>query len=224
MYRHRHRGRGLAGLALGLVILGLGHMRLVRVAHTHEAPPARRQASATAEMASDRVAARAEANRLAAEEAAAAAAKEAEANRLAAETVEARRIAAEIERLTALRPGAKKRSRVRGGLRLLQTSHQGRRSGANAARSVAGATARSRRAHSSFAHRGTAPFVRNSLIHVSNPSRIEEDGGRLGPRAAARSSPRLPRASTTMALAPEDPRGDTRSPASAWRGLSGRLA
>jgi hypothetical protein len=70
----------LAGLALGLVILGLGHMRLVRVAHTHEAPPARRQASATAEMASDRVAARAEANRLAAEEAAAAAAKEAEAN------------------------------------------------------------------------------------------------------------------------------------------------
>ncbi len=64
----------MAGLALGLVILGLGHMRLVRVAHTHEAPPARRQASATAEMASDRVAARAEANRLAAEEAAAAAA------------------------------------------------------------------------------------------------------------------------------------------------------
>ena len=119
MYRHRHRGRGLASLALGLVILGLGHMRLVRVAHTHEAPPARRQASATSEMASDRVAARAEANRLAAEEAAAAAAKD-----------------------------------------------------------------------------GTAPFVRNSLIHVSNPSRIEEDGGRQGPRAAARSSPRLPRAST----------------------------
>ena len=125
MYRHRHRGRGLAGLALGLVILGLGHMRLVRVAHTHEAPPARRQASATAEMASDRVAARAEANRLAAEEAAAAAAKD-----------------------------------------------------------------------------GTAPFVRNSLIHVSNPSRIEEDGGRLGPRAAARSSPRLPRASTSPGGSP----------------------
>ena len=129
MYRHRHRGRGLAGLALGLVILGLGHMRLVRVAHTHEAPPARRQASATAEMASDRVAARAEANRLAAEEAAAAAAKD-----------------------------------------------------------------------------GTAPFVRNSLIHVSNPSRIEEDGGRQGPRAAARSSPRLPhflpRASTSPGGSP----------------------
>ena len=35
---------------------------------------------------------------------------------------------------------------VRGGLRLLQTSHQGSRSGANAARSVAGATALSRRA------------------------------------------------------------------------------
>ena len=67
MYRHRHRGRGLAVLALGLVILGLGHMRLVRVAHTHEAPPARRQASAAAEMASHRVAAQAEANRLAAD-------------------------------------------------------------------------------------------------------------------------------------------------------------
>ena len=62
----------MAVLALGLVILGLGHMRLVRVAHTHEAPPARRQASAAAEMASDRVAARAEANRLTAEEAASA--------------------------------------------------------------------------------------------------------------------------------------------------------
>ena len=119
---------------------------------------------------------------------------------------------------------AKKRSRVRGGLRLLQTSHQGRRSGANAARSVAGATARSRRAHSSFAHRGTAPFVRNSLIHVSNSSRIEEDGGRQGPRAAARSSPRLPHFLPRASTGPGgSPRRHT-SPARAWRGLSGRLA
>ena len=64
---------------------------------------------------------------------------------------------------------------VRGGLRLLQTSHQGRRSGANAARSVAGATARSRRAHSSFAHRGTAPGVdvaarRNVAVAITDRS------------------------------------------------------
>ena len=90
----------MAVLALGLVILGLGHMRLVRVAHTHEAPPARPQASAAAEMASDRVAARVEANRLTAEEAAsarAASAKEAEANRLAAEEAAAARAAAAKE-------------------------------------------------------------------------------------------------------------------------------
>ena len=58
---------------------------------------------------------------------------------------------------------------------MLQTSHQGRRSGANAARSVADATARSRRAHSSFAHRGTAPGVdvaarRNVAVAITDRS------------------------------------------------------
>jgi hypothetical protein len=42
MRGHRRR-RGWALLAAGHVILGVGHMRLVRVAHTHEAPPARRE-------------------------------------------------------------------------------------------------------------------------------------------------------------------------------------
>ena len=64
---------------------------------------------------------------------------------------------------------------VRGGFKLLQTSHQGRRSGANAARSAPGATARSRRAHSSFAHRGTAPGVdvaarRNVAVAITDRS------------------------------------------------------
>ena len=64
---------------------------------------------------------------------------------------------------------------VRGGLRLLQTSHQGRRSGANAARSVAGATGAEPPRPLSFAHRGTAPGVdvaarRNVAVAITDRS------------------------------------------------------